>query len=137
MSGKASHHNDRNDSRPALLDTETVARLRSLAADVAEQDEGVLSELFETFQKDAIARLERLRHANEKDLLREVAATLHSLKGASVTIGVAHLAELCGRFETDLDSTNAALPEAALHELESCRDESLAALRDAFFRDTE
>lgn len=137
MPGDTNNKEKPNGSTIALLDAEAVARLRSLAADVAEQDESVLLELFETFRNDAFARMEKLREANRKGILREVSATLHSLKGASVTIGVAHLALLCRKLETTLSETQAPISEAALQEFESCCDESLKALQDAFFRDTD
>lgn len=137
MRGKNNDNPDPNQATISLLDAETVARLRSLAADVAEHDESVLLELFETFRKDAFARMEKMRAANQNGNLQEVSATLHSLKGASVTIGVAQLASLCRKLETTLAETQAPLPEAALQEFEACRDESLQALQDAFFRDTD
>lgn len=133
---------DRNNSaddsvlETPFIDPETVARLRALAGDAAEQDEGILMELFESFRNDAFARLKKLQDANQIEHLQEVSATLHSLKGASLTIGVSQLAELCRKLEAAIATSNSRLSEKNLEEFESCIHASLQALHSAFFRDT-
>lgn len=120
-----------------LLEPETIARLHALAADVAETDENVLRELFQTFRRDALERMETLRRANGEGELRNVSATLHSLKGACVTIGMARLATLCRNLETQLQQTGMCFTEKTLDNLNTCVNESVSALENAFAVETD
>lgn len=115
-----------------VLDAETIARLRALAADVAEANESVLQDLFQTFRQDADERMATLRQANARGELQNVSATLHSLKGASVTIGVVRLAAMCRNLEAELRQSGTSLSKEMLDNLDTCIHDSVIALQTAF-----
>jgi PAS domain S-box-containing protein len=80
--------------REPVLDTAVLADLRELA-----DDRAFLSELFGTFQRDAVQRLAGLRQAAGQEDALALQQIAHALKGASRNIGARRMAALCQYLE--------------------------------------
>jgi HPt (histidine-containing phosphotransfer) domain-containing protein len=79
-----------------VIDTETLAALRSLQED---GDDDLLAELIDLFLDDAPGRIAAIRAAVEVSDWGALAERAHSLKGSCASLGAVHMALLCGRLE--------------------------------------
>ena len=79
-----------------IIDTETLAALRSLQED---GDDDLLAELIDLFLEDAPGRMAAIRAAVEASDWIALAERAHSLKGSCASLGAVHMASLCGRLE--------------------------------------
>lgn len=79
-----------------ILDTETLAALRSLQED---GEDDLLAELIDLFLEDAPERLASIRAAVEASDWVGLAERAHSLKGSCASLGAVSMASLCGRLE--------------------------------------
>jgi DNA-binding response OmpR family regulator len=72
--------------------------------------------LIDEFIKEAASQLELLREARQRQDVRALKATAHSLKGSSMTMGARRLATLCTQMETHADRR--AVTSALMTELD-------------------
>ncbi|HSP97353.1 MAG TPA: Hpt domain-containing protein [Candidatus Dormibacteraeota bacterium] len=79
-----------------VIDTETLAALRSLQED---GDDDLLAELIDLFLEDAPGRMAAIKAAVEASDWPALAERAHSLKGSCASLGAIHMASLCGRLE--------------------------------------
>jgi CheY-like chemotaxis protein len=77
----------------------------SVISDLEDVSPDFVSDLVETFVKDAVVRIDGMRGAishRDHDALR---ISAHSLKGSALTMGGMRLADLCGRLEAHAKDT--------------------------------
>lgn len=97
------------------LDPERLAVLRRLEAKTGRD---LLGQLFEMFSDQAPLRLAKARQALAGGDLKTVEAMAHSLKGSSLNLGAAALAEACSTLEQLADAGDAAGCVERLAEVE-------------------
>jgi HPt (histidine-containing phosphotransfer) domain-containing protein len=108
-----------------VLDLDTLARLSLLGR-------GALEEIVDSYATDAPRRLGALRAAISTGDLEQICEVLHALKGASLTMGAAAVAELCAEGEKTAGNADW---DAFLPELQGRVETAVEALR-ARVRDT-
>jgi HPt (histidine-containing phosphotransfer) domain-containing protein len=84
--------------------------------------------LIDEFIKEAGSQLELLRDARQRQDVRVLKATAHSLKGSSLTMGARRLGTLCSQMETHADRhPGGAVTSALMTEL----DQEFVKVREA------
>jgi DNA-binding response OmpR family regulator len=83
--------------------------------------------LIDEFIKEAASQLELLRDARQRQDMRALKATAHSLKGSSMTMGARRLATLCTQMETHADRHPGAVTSALMTDL----DQEFVKVREA------
>jgi CheY-like chemotaxis protein/HPt (histidine-containing phosphotransfer) domain-containing protein len=83
--------------------------------------------LIDEFIKEAASQLELLRDARQRQDVRALKATAHSLKGSSMTMGARRLATLCTQMETHADRHPGAVTSALMTDL----DQEFVKVREA------
>jgi len=107
-----------------LLEEKIVTQLKSLGVSFAP--------IVEAFRIDIDKRVGELHKALTENDLLESAALLHSLKGASLTLGARRLSDVCREMEfLAKDNETSAILER-LNELQSVAQESVVALQKEF-----
>jgi histidine phosphotransfer protein HptB len=81
-----------------VFDPQTLEQLQEL---VDGDDTSFLLDLFESYLTTARETIETLRHEVDQDVLRRAA---HTLKGSSLNVGAARVADLCKILEQQLRS---------------------------------
>lgn len=115
-------------SRLEVLNPRQLASIKKLQAFPGQED--LLSELVESFIKDAQSAIERLRAAIEAGDLEGVEQAAHKLKGASGSLGADRLMAALGELE-DSASEGGPLPTGILLRIEATfKDARLALLEE-------
>jgi HPt (histidine-containing phosphotransfer) domain-containing protein len=131
---------DTSDTPPEtspVIDQNIVQRLVALAERVGPAAEEIKINLLRTFESDAAFRLQCLAEALNGEALNEEATqraidALHTLKGASSTLGVRRVADLCHRLEQQVKAGQHHQVRLSLGPLRAALEEGLGALTLAF-----
>ena len=102
-------------SAPGLLvDPEVIASLQELER---ASQHPLVAPLVEAFLGDAPVRIGAIWHALADSDRRALRLQAHALKGSAAALGVAQVASLSTRLETDADAGSATELDATTHEL--------------------
>jgi HPt (histidine-containing phosphotransfer) domain-containing protein len=90
--------NGGDSSTLAVLDSETVARWKTLAA---RTNPSLLAEIFSTYLAETPQLLELVRQAAVQHRVERVRSEAHTLRGASLNLGALRIADVCARLEEE------------------------------------
>ncbi len=81
----------------AVIDLEMVEELRSL-----DESQSFFTELYDMFDSEAAACIDQIQELWRQQDRTQLSALAHSLKGVSLNVGAARLAQLCAQLEKEL-----------------------------------
>lgn len=100
-------------SLPPIFDPHTLEQLHEL---VDGDDTSFLLDLFESYLSTARESIQTLREQADQDVLRRAA---HTLKGSSLNVGAARVADLCKALEQELRATHPADLRGQIERIEA------------------
>jgi PAS domain S-box-containing protein len=112
---------DEDPSRPLLDITMALERL--------DNDQNFLFEMFALYLEDAPVRIQEIRAAHQEGRLRDAGDLAHSLKGISLSVGAAKLADLAHFLEKSGRGGDLNNFESGLDELEPVYEATAEAIR--------